>query len=285
MAASTSRSEAKAAILARKVMIAGRVVASPRHLVAAGDAIDAVIEPLPDHTQTRPVAQQLDIVDEQEQFLVVNKPSGMVVHPARGHVTDTLANAVAAHCQRAAELPRSGIVHRLDKDTSGLIVIARTSRARLALQEGFKERTIKRTYLTIVHGRPPATGKVEQAIARSRSNRLKMAVDHEGRPAVTRYRVLARSAAFALLRCELGSGRTHQIRVHMEHVGFPVAGDRQYRKHARAEGEMFARQMLHANTLAFELPASTDPYCYVQPPPSDFREAAKLAKLSSSELG
>lgn len=284
LAGSTSRSEAKSAILAGKVEVAGTVVTSPRRPVSAGEAIAALIEPPPDLSQTRPVAGALDVVASDARFLVVNKPAGLVVHPARGHLSDTLANAVAAHCPAAAALPRAGIVHRLDKDTSGLIVIARTNAARLALQRGFKERLVGRAYLAIVHGNPPATGRIEREIGRSRANRLKMAVAVAGRPATTRFRVLARSAGFALARCELASGRTHQIRVHMEHAGFPVAGDRLYRKHARAEGGSFPRQMLHAYTLQFTLPDSAKPHSFVQPPPPDFAAAARAAGLVAAEL-
>ena len=191
-----------------------------------------------------PEAIPLAVVYEDADLLVVNKPVGLVVHPGAGHRTGTLVHALLAHC--GAELSgiggarRPGIVHRLDRGTSGLLVVAKNDRAHLALARQLKARTVERRYLALVHGRlPHAAGVVETAIGRDPRDRLRMAVRPAGagRPALTRYRVLerfARPAPLTLLEATLGTGRTHQIRVHLAHLGAPVVGDRTYRRRGTA---------------------------------------------------
>lgn len=273
MADSVSRAQAKAAIVAGDVAVGGTKVTDPRHLVTQGQVVQALVVAAEPSRLVEPVRMDLDIVDETESFIVIDKPPGLVVHPAPGHRSDTLANAIAAHCTRAAKLPRAGVVHRLDKDTSGLIVVARSDQARLSLAKQFKDKVAGRSYLALVHGVPPATGSVERPIGRDRGNRLKMAVEERGRPALTRFHLVSSAKAYSLLRCHLSSGRTHQIRVHLEHVGHPVAGDRQYHRHSRAEGDLFPRQMLHAHTLGFLDPVDGSRREYRSDPPEDFRKA------------
>ena len=282
LAGAASRRLAKEAIQAGAVAVAGRVVTDPRHAVAAGDAIAARLAAVPHPDAVEPAAAELAIHAEDEDYFIINKPAGMVMHPARGHARDTLANAVAALCPRAGALPRAGVVHRLDKDTSGLVAVARSEAARAHLQLQFKQRTITRHYWAIVHGQPPATGVVDRAIGRDRANRLRMAVSDRGREAVTRYEILATSKAYSLLQCRLESGRTHQIRVHLEHAGYPLAGDRQYRKHARAEGGVFGRQMLHARSLGFPHPRSGEQVEYLAPPPPDFLQVMQDVGLQAA---
>ena len=268
-----SRTQVKTAILAGAVTVAGTAVTNPRHTVRSGDLVHAVLEEQVAHDQIIPIPLDLAIIAEEDEYLVIDKPAGLVVHPARGHSDDTLANAVAAHSVGAAALPRAGIVHRLDKDTSGLLVVAKTEQARLNFIQQFKERTARRLYLTIVHGRPTATGVVDRPIGKDRGHRLKMAVSDTGRPALTRYQLIDANDGFSLLNCWLTSGRTHQIRVHMEYIGHPVAGDRLYRRHARAEGGICQRQMLHAHELDFYGPADGILHKYQAPLPADFQRA------------
>lgn len=276
-----SRSQAKEAIKAGAVNVAGRQVTDPRHPVAEGQVVCAEMVAAPPSGLVEPARMDLDIIDETEHFIVIDKPAGMVVHPAPGHRGGTLANAVSAHSEEAAQLPRAGVVHRLDKDTSGLVVVAKTQAARLSLVAQFRDRAAERSYMAIVHGAPPATGTIERPIGRNRANRLKMAVAESGRPALTRFHLVSESPGFSLLRCFLSTGRTHQIRVHLEHAGHPVAGDRRYRRHSRAEGGMFPRQMLHAQTLAFDDPGSGERISCESGLPDDFRKAMEDVGLAA----
>ena len=278
-----SRAQAKAAILAGGVEVSGTKVTNPRHLVHAGEKVSASLEETTSTGAVKPNPLELEIVRESPEYLVIDKPPGMVVHPAPGHLEDTLANAVAAHCENAAKLPRAGVVHRLDKDTSGLLVVARNKEARLSLINQFKDNVAKRTYLALVNGSPPRTGTIVRPIGRSRSNRLKMAVVETGRRANTRYETVASTGDYALVRCYLGSGRTHQIRVHFEHAGHPVAGDRLYRSHSRSVGNLFARQMLHAQRLVFNDPATGMPQKFTSPLPDDFAKALEDVGIAADK--
>ncbi len=237
----------------------------------------------------------LDIVYEDEALVVVNKPTGLVVHPGAGHTTGTLVHALLAHCGPTLSgiggVRRPGIVHRLDRGTSGLLVVAKTDRAHLALARQLKARTVDRRYVALVHGTVPhPEGVVEAAIGRHPRDRLRMAVRPAGagRTAITRYRVLERfdtPAPLTLLGVQLGTGRTHQIRVHLAHLGFPVVGDRTYRQRGAAPGhpELAARvgavggQALHAAVLGFAHPESGASLRFEAPPPPAF--AALLAWL------
>jgi 23S rRNA pseudouridine1911/1915/1917 synthase len=208
----------------------------------------------------------LDIVHEDESILVINKPVGLVVHPAAGNYTGTLLNGLLAHLPELAALPRAGIVHRLDKDTSGLMVVAKTLEAHQDLVAQLQERTVSRLYDAIVQGVVTAGGTVDAPIGRHPANRQKRAVSEapDARPAVTHYRVKGRYRAHTHLQCKLETGRTHQIRVHLSHIGFPIVGDQAYGGRMKppkgAAPELldflqhFKRQALHARALGFEHP-------------------------------
>ncbi len=224
----------------------------------------------------------LDIVHEDAEILVLNKPAGMVVHPAVGNYAGTLVNALLQHAPSLATLPRAGIVHRLDKDTSGLLVVAKTERARLDLIEQLRTRTLEREYLAIVTGVLVAGGTIEAPIGRHPRERTRMAVTENGKPAVSHYRAKARYRAHTLLQVKLESGRTHQIRVHMAHLRHPVVGDPVYggRAHLPAGAsetlkralQGFKRQALHATRLGLVHPATGEQVAWTAPPPADMAD-------------
>jgi 23S rRNA pseudouridine1911/1915/1917 synthase len=281
-----SRTRLQALILAGRVHVTG---GQPRasHRLRAGARV--VIEvPAPEPVALVPEAIPLDVVYEDTDLLVVDKPTGLVVHPGAGHRTGTLVHALLAHCGATLSgvggVRRPGIVHRLDRGTSGLLVVAKTDAAHHALAGQLKARTVERRYLALVHGRlPHAAGVVETAIGRDPRDRLRMAVRPAGagRPALTRYRVLerfARPAPLVLLEVTLGTGRTHQIRVHLAHLGAPVVGDRTYRRRgaAASDAELAARvaglggQALHAAVLGFTHPSTGARLRFEVPAPPAF---------------
>ncbi|GAA5525053.1 ribosomal large subunit pseudouridine synthase D [Microbulbifer aestuariivivens] len=214
----------------------------------------------------------LEVVFEDESLLVINKPAGLVVHPAAGNPDGTLLNGLLYHCPALENIPRAGIVHRLDKDTSGLMVVAKTLPAQVNLVNQLKARSVRRLYDAVAQGAMTAGGTVDAPIGRHRQNRLKMAVLPAGaagaKEAVTHYRVVERFAAHTLLRCQLETGRTHQIRVHMAHIHHPLVGDPLYsgrgRLPAGASAELlqaltsFPRQALHAAELSLQHPLSNE---------------------------
>jgi 23S rRNA pseudouridine1911/1915/1917 synthase len=218
--------------------------------------------------ETRAVAQDIPLamVYEDADLLVINKPAGLVVHPAAGNRDGTLVNALLHHAPELAALPRAGLVHRLDKDTTGLLVVARSLRAHTALVEQLQARAIEREYLAVVNGVPVAGGMVDAPLGRHPVDRQRMAVTPGGKPAVTHYRVLRRFRTHALLRVKLETGRTHQIRVHMAHIRWPLLGDPVYGGRPRippgATGrcietiQQFHRQALHAERLALTHPVT-----------------------------
>jgi 23S rRNA pseudouridine1911/1915/1917 synthase len=234
------------------------------------------------HEDTRvlPEALQLDVVHRDRGLFVINKPAGLVVHPGAGNCAGTLQNALLALDPKLARVPRAGIVHRLDKDTSGLLVVARTPQAHARLVEMLAERQIERSYLALCHGVLSGGGTVDAPIGRHRTARIKMAVRPDGREAITHYRIERRFPAHTLLRVRLETGRTHQIRVHLAHIGFPIVGDPVYggRKRfpagaspaLRAALAAFPRQALHAARLAFEHPLTGTPREFEAPLPDDF---------------
>lgn len=251
-----SRSQIKKAIQAGTILVNGETV-KPNYELEAGDKIDVKIEP-----ETGPdlKAQDipLDVVYEDEDVIVVNKPVGMVVHPACGNPDNTLVNALLFHTKKnlsdAGGEIRSGIVHRLDKDTSGLIIAAKNNKAHTNLTKQFSKRTIDRKYYAVVSGVVQHDeGVCEKPLGKSDSNRKKVVVKEEdlgGKSAVTNYRVLERFRKATLLEVKLGTGRTHQIRVHMQHIGHPILGDLTYGKNS----PYIDRPALHAKTLAFTHP-------------------------------
>ncbi len=239
---------------------------------------------IPPPEAARPIPQEipLAIVFEDEDMLVIDKPPGLVVHPGAGNPDKTLVNALLAHC--AGQLSgiggvrRPGIVHRLDKDTSGLLVVAKTDRAHAALARQLQARTLKRTYNAVVWGHPaPAAGRIEGNIGRSPNDRKRMALlARGGKPAVTHYRMIRALGQLALVECKLETGRTHQIRVHMASIGHPLVGDplygaRRVPKTAPEAARRFGRQALHATQISFLHPVSGREMCYVSPLAPDIR--------------
>lgn len=249
------------------------------HPVKTGDVVEAVLAP-PEEPKLEAQDIFLEILFEDEHLIVINKPAGLVVHPAAGNPSRTLVNALLAHCRKlsAGGHPlRPGIVHRLDKDTSGCIIAAEDDVTHNRLAKQFLTRQVHKEYRAIVVGTPPQeSGVIETHIARSRRDRKKMiATVAEGRAALTRYRVLESFFHASYLSVEPQTGRTHQIRVHLSHIGHPVAGDKQYArgKSLRDLGITFPRQMLHAHKLHLNHPHSSGRMKFTAPLPEDFRLA------------
>lgn len=224
----------------------------------------------------------LQIVYEDKSLIVINKPAGLVVHPAAGNRSGTLLNALIHHAPELVQLPRAGIVHRLDKDTSGLLVIARTLQAQKSLVEQLQARTVSREYLAVVTGVMTAGGTVDAPIGRHTTHRMRMAVVTSGKPARSHYRVVERYRAHTLIRVSLETGRTHQIRVHMAHIHYPLVGDPEYGGRRRLPAgatvrltevlQGFHRQALHAEKLALLHPRSGKPLEWQQAMPEDMQE-------------
>jgi len=247
---------------------------APRDKVWGGDRLDVETEPGPEVIATLPEDIPLDILHEDAALLVVNKPAGLVVHPGSGNPGGTLQNAVLRHAPETANVPRCGIVHRLDKDTSGLLVVAKTIPAQVSLVRQLQARTVKREYLALVHGEVCHEGEVDAPIGRHPVSRTRMAVIAAGKPARTRFRVLERLPGVTLVRAALETGRTHQIRVHMHSIGHPLVGDPVYCRSTLSascppEARAFPRQALHAETLALVHPITGMELRWTTPPPSD----------------
>jgi len=247
-----------------RVLLNGRVPRK-RDKVKEGDAVE-ILAPPPAEGSWKAQAIPLEIVHEDGDILVINKPPGLVVHPGAGNPEGTLLNALLNHAPALAVLPRAGIVHRLDKDTSGLMVVAKTERARQHLIEQLQEHSVEREYLTIVNGVMVAGGTIDAPIGRHRTQRTRMAVSERGKPAVSHYRVMKKYRAHTLVQVKLESGRTHQIRVHMAHLHYPVVGDPVYGgrlkipagagEHLKNELRCFKRQALHALKLSLTHPGT-----------------------------
>ena len=262
-----SRSRLARLIEEGHVRVDGRP-AAPRLKMKSGEAVEVALAPRPADAAFAPEAIALAVVHEDASLLVIDKPAGLVVHPGSGNWAGTMLNALLHHAPEASELPRAGIVHRLDKDTSGLLVVAKTEAAQLALVRQLQERTVKRTYLALARGLVKAGGTVEAPIGRHPTQRTRMAVVRGGKPAVTHYRVRERFTAHTLLECSLETGRTHQIRVHLASIGHPIEGDATY---SGRGPRAFARQALHAWKLAFVHPSSGKPVEFESPLPADLR--------------
>ncbi len=282
-----SRARIQAWIRAGRVRVGG-APRRPRDPVRAGERVEVRAE-APAPLEDRPQALDLEILHEDDHLLAVNKPPGLVVHPGAGNREGTLLNALLHHVPGASRLPRAGLVHRLDKDTSGVLVVAKTPAAHTRLVAALQARQIRREYLALVLGEVIAGGTVEAPVGRHPVHRTRMAVVPGGRPAVTHYRVSRRLGALTLLRVRLETGRTHQIRVHMAHIGHPVAGDPVYGgrsrlprgldARARAALAAWRRQALHARRLELAHPVTGRPLCWEVQPPADF--AALLETLDS----
>ncbi|BCB27753.1 pseudouridine synthase [Sulfurimicrobium lacus] len=257
-----SRSRLQAWIKDGHVKLNGAVVI-PRHIVWQGDQAEVETQLAADEIAFRPEDIALDIVYEDDSLLVINKPAGLVVHPGSGNWQGTMLNALLHHAPQLAGIPRAGIVHRLDKDTSGLLVVAKTFTAQTDLVRQLQARSVKREYLAVVQGAPQETGSVEAPIGRHPTQRIKMAVVQYGKPALTHFALVERFAHYSLVRCQLETGRTHQIRVHMQHLGFPLLGDPVYAGKGmnipvalREAVKGFTRQALHATRLGLIHPVS-----------------------------
>jgi 23S rRNA pseudouridine1911/1915/1917 synthase len=279
-----SRSRLKQWILDGLVRLDGDLP-EPRTRVAGGQVIrldERATAPADADPSPRAESMPLVIVHEDDDVLVVDKPAGLVVHPGAGNAAGTLENGLLAHDPALAALPRSGILHRLDKDTSGLLIVAKTLPAHTRLVRALEAREIRREYRAVCVGTMTAGGTVDADIGRHRTQRTKMAiVPVSGRPAVTHYRVLARFSHHTFLAVRLETGRTHQIRVHLAHIRHPIVGDPEYGGRlaipAGATAELtaalrgFRRQALHAFQLQFEHPLTGDVLALEAPLPADFR--------------
>ncbi len=259
----------------------GHVLVDGKHFLAGsastvgGETVS--LAPPPASDVALPPAQRmaLDIVFEDADLIVVNKPAGLIVHPGAGNPDRTLMNGLLAHEPALRQVPRAGIVHRLDKDTSGLLVVAKNVSAQARLAAQLAERSVKRTYLALVHGEPPARGAIDAPIGRDPRARVRMAVTSSGKEARTRFRVLERFGHAALLECQLETGRTHQIRVHLQHIRHPVVGDSVYRRATKKDemrGLAFARQALHAAELELLHPRSGKAMAWSAPLPADMKK-------------
>jgi 23S rRNA pseudouridine1911/1915/1917 synthase len=263
-----SRNRLQVWLKAGHITIDGEL-AAPRRIVDGGERVLVEPPPAPD---ALPKAQRmaLKIVYEDAEIIVVDKPAGLVVHPGAGVPDGTLMNGLLAHAPQLAAVPRAGIVHRLDKDTSGLLVVAKTVEAQAHLAQQLAERSVRRLYLALVQGDPPASGAIDAPVGRDSRARTRMAVTHRGKPARTRYRVLERYGRAALVECRLETGRTHQIRVHFQHIRHPLVGDTVYRRGTR-HGISFPRQALHATELSLVHPSSKQTMTWRSPLPRDMK--------------
>jgi 23S rRNA pseudouridine1911/1915/1917 synthase len=258
-----------------------------RQRVVGGERVEIRAQ-LPLETEARPQAIPLDLRFEDDQLLVVNKPPGLVVHPAAGNPEGTLQNALLYHYPELAGLPRAGIVHRLDKDTSGLMVVARSLGAHKALVDQLQARSVRREYLALVHSALMAGGSVDAPIGRHPRDRLRMAVVRSGKPALTHYCILERFPAHTLLKVRLETGRTHQIRVHMAHINCPLVGDPLYGGRQRLPRGVsaalrealiaFRRQALHAARLALTHPRRHEWLSWEAELPEDFARLLALLR-------
>ncbi len=299
-----SRARFQALIAEGAVRVEGVPVTEPRHKVKPGNVLSVVL-PEPSAAAPQPESIALSIVHEDKDLIVIDKPAALVVHPGAGNETGTLVNALIAHCGESLSgiggVRRPGIVHRLDKDTSGLLVVAKNDRAHHGLSEQFaahgRDGRLQRSYLAIVWGLPERRiGTISAAIGRSTANRQKMAVSRSttAREAVTHYEVLeqlGKPPLASLVRCELETGRTHQIRVHMAHIGHPLLGDSVYgagfrssavklSEAAKAALKSLNRQALHATTLGFEHPVTGKSMHFDSPAPEDFGNLLAALRLN-----
>jgi 23S rRNA pseudouridine1911/1915/1917 synthase len=281
-----SRSRLKAWLLAGSVLVDGKLW-RPRDRVEGGETVElqVVVE-----VAVRATAEAfpLDVVFEDDSLLVVNKPAGLVVHPGAGNVTGTLMNGLLHHAPSLDQLPRAGIIHRIDKDTSGLLLVAKTLPAYTALVRRLADREISRQYLAVCIGVLTGGGLINAPIARHPVDRTRMAVRENGKPAVTHYTVIERFRAHTYINVVLDTGRTHQIRVHFAYrrhalVGDPVYGGRLALPSGASDQlvetlRAFKRQALHARRLEFEHPASGETVCLEVPPPADFEELLQVLR-------
>lgn len=287
-----SRSRIKEWILDDRVQVNGRLVNKPKEKMLGGEqiSIDALID---EDMRFEPQNLPLNIVYEDDDILVINKPRDFVVHPGAGNPDGTVLNALLYHYPDIADVPRAGIVHRLDKDTTGLMVVAKTVPAQTRLVESLQLREITREYEAVANGRMTAGGKVEEPISRHPTKRTHIAVNPMGKPAVTHYRVMEHFRAHTRLRLRLETGRTHQIRVHMAHINHPLVGDQLYGGRPRplkgASDEFrdalreFDRQALHATMLRLYHPITGIQMEWHAPIPDDMVKLIEVLKADAQE--
>jgi len=267
-----SRSRLTQWVREERVSVDG-AAAAPRAKMWGGERLRVRPAPSRDALAHLPQAIPLNVIYEDAALIVIDKPPGLVVHPGSGNWEGTLLNALLEHAPELAEVPRAGIVHRLDKDTSGLLVVARTLTAQTDLVRQLQARTVRREYTAVVHGRVARDGRVEAPIGRHPVKRTRMAVVARGKPAVTHYTVAARYVDATLLHCRLETGRTHQIRVHLASIGHPLVGDPVYGLRAgKNVRRVFARQALHARKLGLVHPVTAREMSWASPLPADMGE-------------
>jgi 23S rRNA pseudouridine1911/1915/1917 synthase len=275
-----SRAEAERLVAAGHVLVDGGVRAKSFRL-AGGEELEVQVQPRR-ASELEPEAMDLDVVWEDSHLLVVDKPAGLVVHPGAGHATGTLVHGLLAHEAEGGEDPeRPGIVHRLDRETSGLLVVARSDEAHRALQEAIRTRDVTREYVALVRGRPRSrAGRIEAPIGRDRRDPTRMSIDTAApRDAVTHFEAEELLPQHALLRVRLETGRTHQIRVHLQAIELPVAGDPVY----GVPGDLgLERQFLHAGRLAFDHPLTGERVDVSSPLPDDLAAALERARTASA---
>ncbi len=294
-----SRSQVERWIEQGAVSVNGKVVPKPAYKLEVGDTVEVSL-PSERPTTLEPLDLPLDVVFEDQHLLVINKPADLSMHPGAGNSSRTLANAIVQHVGReqlrVGESDRPGIVHRLDKDTTGLVVVAKSTPVLAALSKQFSERTAGRSYRALLFSTPRGVRPIQQAeegevnapIGRHPTQRRLMAVLERGRSAVTMWRVMERFRYGTLVECKLKTGRTHQIRVHMQSIGCPVIGDRVYGDFSnlpqvlREAADQFGRQALHATTLSFTHPVTKERLSFSAPLPADFEKL--LAVFRTYEL-
>lgn len=273
-----SRSRLQAWIADGAITLDGEIT-TPKSKVWGGEQVQ--VQPIahPSEMSAQAEAIDLDVVFEDDTLLVINKPAGLVVHPGSGNWSGTLLNALLHHAPQLQSVPRAGIVHRLDKETSGLLVVAKTLEAQTNLVRQLQAHTVQRHYLAVVEGRVERAGKVEAPIGRHPTARTKMAVVSRGKDAVTHYSVLQHFARHTLIECRLETGRTHQIRVHMQSIGHPLAGDPTYG--SKKSLGSFKRQALHAARLGLIHPLTQVAMHWEAPLPDDMQSLLAALKTSS----
>ncbi len=278
-----SRTEIQRWIKEGLVRVNGRA-SKPGYKLEPGDVVEVDIPAPVPYEGVKPEPIPLNIVYEDEDVIVIDKPAGMVVHPAPGHTRGTLVNALLYHfpnLEGIGGVERPGIVHRLDKDTSGLILVAKNSRAHRELQRQFKAREIEKAYLALVEGHlQPKVGRIEAPIGRDKRHRKRMAVARDGREAVTEYTVIAYYGNYTLVEARPLTGRTHQIRVHFAFIGHPLAGDTVYGRRKQKLKPWLKRHFLHAHRLRFRLPSTGEWVEFTSPLPEDLQRV--LEKLQTS---
>ena len=284
-----SRSRLQDWITQQQVKLDG-AAATSKQKVWGGEAIEVTLQSNPAEQPYQAEDIELNILFEDDSILIINKLAGLVVHPGSGNWNGTLLNALLHHAPQLSEVPRAGIVHRLDKDTSGLLVVAKTLTAQTALVRQLQARSVQREYYALVYDEVVRAGTVNAPIGRHPTMRTKMAVVEDGKPAVTHYTIAERFPGCTLLRCKLETGRTHQIRVHLASIRHPLIGDSVYIKgaqkcapHLRHILAAFPRQALHATQLGLEHPITCEWLEWQAPMPNDIMQLLKTIRSASNE--